>query len=162
MNVTWRNSIGTVSAGVYRTQSAAPGCARFVKVFLLLVSLVGLGAWGGNAYAAACTSDQSGNWSQKGTWGTNATGCVGAPGGIPRPADTVTIAVGHIVTMSDNPGSALSLVINGTANWANARTTNIGAGGITINAGGNIAGAAAGVLTSTGGLTINANLTSTT
>lgn len=162
MNVTWRNSVGAVGADVCRTQSAALGCARFVKVFLLSISLAGMGAWGGNAYAAACISDQSGNWGQKGTWGTNATGCVGAPGGIPGAADTVTIAAGHTVTMNDNPGSALSLVINGTANWNNARTTNIGAGGITINAGGNITGAVAGVLTSTGGLTLNANLTSTT
>ena len=162
MNTMRRKDIGAGSAGEYGTQSAALGCARFIKVFFLSISLIGLGAWGGDTYAVACTSDSSGNWAQKGTWGTNATGCVGAPGGIPGAADDVIIAVGHTVTMNDNPGSAQSLIINGTADWANARTTNIGAGGITINAGGNITGAAAGVLTSTGGLTINANLTSTT
>ncbi len=162
MNTIRCRGIGTGRAGECRIKPATPGCARRAKVFILSIPLFGLGMWGGNAYAAACISDQSGNWSQKQTWGAPATGCVGAPGGIPGAADTVTIAAGHTVTMNDNPGSALSLVINGTANWNQARTTNIGAGGVTINAGGNITGAAAGVLTSTGGLTINANLTSTT
>jgi hypothetical protein len=66
-----------------------------------LVALL-LAAGHGWAWAAACTSDSTGDWSSPGTWGTPAAGCVGAPGGIPGINDTVTIAnLAHTVTVSD-------------------------------------------------------------
>ncbi|MCK9400620.1 MAG: hypothetical protein M0Q51_11595, partial [Bacteroidales bacterium] len=62
-----------------------------------------------------------------------------------------------------NAGAAKSLTINtgGVATWTSALITNIGTGGINIASTGDITGASNGVLTTTGGLTLNANLTST-
>jgi hypothetical protein len=95
----------------------------------------------------------SGNWTTPATW---------APAGVPGVGDNVTIQFGHTITMSGNPGSCRSLTLNGTALWTQARTTNVGGGGITISATGDVTGTVAGVLTSTGGLTLNAILTSNT
>lgn len=99
------------------------------------------------------TSIGSGNWNVDGTWD---------PSGVPGVNDTVIIASGHTITMNGNPGSCYRLIIDGTANWTTVLTTNVGAGGIVINAGGDITGTVNGVLTSTGGLTINSILTSNT
>ena len=102
--------------------------------------------------AAICSSLATGNWNAAATWNC---------GHVPTNADDVTINATHTVTMNSNPGAALSITINGTANWANARTYNIGAGGITINPGGNLTGTVNGVLATTGNFTINAATTST-
>lgn len=126
---------------------------RLLKMVILTLPLAGLGTWTGNAYAAACTSVATGNWGNMATWDC---------GHVPLATDDVTIVAGHIITMNVNGGAAQSLVINGTANWAQNRTTNVGIGGIAINAGGNITGTANGTITSTGGLAINAVLTSNT
>lgn len=113
-----------------------------------------------HANAGSCSSTGSGNWATAATWGGAGSGCSGT-GGIPSSTDDVTITAGHTVTMDGNPGAALSLTINGTADWQAARTTNIGTGGVTINSGGNITGSVAGILTTTGNVVVNANLTST-
>jgi hypothetical protein len=57
MNAKWRNSFGTGNAG---RQTCAPGRAmsRLAKLFVLLVSLIGLATWGGNATAATITQNQ--------------------------------------------------------------------------------------------------------
>lgn len=93
-------------------------------------------------------SNATGPWNTAGTW-------VG--GVVPVATDYVVIQAGHIITMNGNPGACYKLTINGTANWTQARTTNVGNGGIIINSTGNISGAVAGVLTSAGGLTLNSN-----
>lgn len=124
-------------------------------VLLLVFATSLLGATSANALV--CTSVATGNWGAAATW-TSAGNC----NRIPTAADDVVIAAGHTITMNSNPGSARSLAISGIANWAQGRTLNIGVGGVTINAGGDVTGTANGVLTSTGGLTINSTLTSNT
>ncbi|MBI2269612.1 MAG: T9SS type A sorting domain-containing protein [Bacteroidetes bacterium] len=95
----------------------------------------------------------SGNWTTDATW----------VGGIaPTSADFVQIASGHTITMNGNPGACTKLTIDGTANWTAANTTNVGLSGIIINGTGDITGSVAGVLTSTGGLTLGSTLTSST
>lgn len=121
-----------------------------LPVLLLLVGAL-FGAKPANA--VVCTSLATGNWATIGTWSC---------GHVPLATDDVTVAAGHVVTMNSNPGRALSLTVNGTVNWAQNRTLNVGVGGVAINAGGDVTGTANGVLTSTGGLAINSTLTSNT
>lgn len=104
---------------------------------------------------APIRSAASGNWTNTATW-------IG--GVVPTANDYVEIQSGHTVTMNGNPGVCRKLTINGIVSWTQARTTNVGTGGIIINSTGNITGTAAGVLTSTGGLTGtgNGNISSTT
>jgi fibronectin-binding autotransporter adhesin len=114
-----------------------------------------------SGYSAIYYSIASTAWTVPSTWST--VGCGGAAAlTIPGVGDDVIICVGTTVTMNASPGTCNSLTINGTATWAHARTTNVGNGGITINVGGNITGTFAGILTTSGGLVINATLTSTT
>jgi len=128
----------------------APGRAmsRLAKVFVLLVSLMGLAAWSGNTYALTCTSTAAGgNWNAAATW----TGC---GGGTPAQADNaiigglgaVTVNVNSRVTsLTINAGATLNVTsqlrtyglasISGTINF----TANTGSrfyAGVTINAGG--------------------------
>ena len=93
-----------------------------------------------------------GNWTSNSSWSPST--------GFPAAGDNVTILAGDNVTMNGNTGACNSLTISGTATWAAALTTNVGAGGITVNSGGDIAGAFNGILTTTGGLTLNATLSS--
>lgn len=116
--------------------------------FLALLFFVNSTAW-----AVLKTSTGTGPWTTPGTW---------SPSGVPTNADDVTIVATHTITMDGNTGDCLSLTIDGTAHWTATRTTNVGAGGIIISATGNITGTASGVLTSTGGLQVNATTTSTT
>src|SRR4051812_8726091 len=98
-------------------------------------------------------------WTTPSTWST--VSCGGAASlTSPGSSDDVVICSGTTVTMNGNSGACNSLTIAGTADWTSAFTTNVGAGGITINVGGNITGAVAGILTTTGGLTLNATLSS--
>lgn len=95
----------------------------------------------------------SGNWTAGGTW----------VGGVaPTSLDFVQIAAGHTVTMNGAPGACTKLTIDGTATWTAANTTNVGLSGIIIGTTGNVTGSVAGVLTGTGGLTLNATLSSST
>jgi hypothetical protein len=103
------------------------------------------------ARASSCNSLATGVWTNANTWSC---------GHEPEAKDDVTINAGHTITMSGDHGVAASLVINGTAYWSQSRSTDVGTGRVTINSGGNITDAANGVLTSTGGLTINAILSS--
>ncbi len=130
----------------------------FAIVFTVLIFQAGSGSE--EAQAATYYSRANANWATASTWSTSACGGT-ASAAVPGAADTVQICAGNTVTMNGNPGSALSLTINGTANWTNTNTTNVGNGGITINSGGNITGTSAGILTTTGNLTVNANTTST-
>src|SRR5437588_11282225 len=85
-----------------------------------------------------------------GAWATSGTSSTtGCPGGVssgttPTAADNVTICSGDTVTMSGNAGAANSLNIIGTATCSQNRTTNVGAGGVTVS--GDLAGASNGVL----------------
>lgn len=103
------------------------------------------------AGAASCDSLASGKWSRSSSWSC---------GHEPRATDDVTIHAGHTITMDGKNGSARSLAIHGSAHWGKSRTTDVGAGGISIAAGGDITGTKNGVLTSAGGLNINAALSS--
>lgn len=101
-----------------------------------------------NVRAPIQSTGAGGNWSMGSTW----------VGGVaPTSADYVEIVGGSTVAMNGNPGACYKLTINGDATWSQARTTNVGGGGIIINSTGNITGTGNGVLTSAGGLTGNSN-----
>jgi hypothetical protein len=126
------------------------------RILFFILFLASVSGFSTTYYSCA-----SGNWSTAATWSTAA--CGGASSlTAPGLSDDVIICAGNTVTMDGNAGACLSLTLNGTADWAAALTTNVGAGGITINSGGNITGAFNGILTTTGGLILNATLTSTT
>jgi hypothetical protein len=128
---------------------------KLFKIFIVSVPLMWLGAWC-EAYAVTCTSITTGNWNAQTTWGAAGTGCVGAVGGIPGAADTVTIANTHNVTVNVattvgavtvNAGGTLTVpganfTVNGTTNVSGtlSHTATAGAetyvGMVTINAGG--------------------------
>jgi fibronectin-binding autotransporter adhesin len=100
-------------------------------------------------------------WTTPSTWST--VGCGGAVSvAAPGSGDDVIICAGTTVTMDGNGVSCNSLTISGTANWTGALTTNVGTGGLTINVGGDVTGSSAGILTTAGGLILNATLTSST
>lgn len=82
-------------------------------------------------------------------WGT---GTTWSPAGIPVAGDNITILAGHAIRMNGNAGECLSLNIQGTANWTQGRTTNVGAGGLVMN-GGTISGSANGTLNVAGDFT---------
>lgn len=127
---------------------------------LFLFWLAGLLLLCGDATAAARFARTSGNWTTVGTWSSSSC-AVQVNTAVPTAADDVTICPGITVTMDGNPGAALSMTIDGTANWTLARTTNVGAGGIVIN--GNVTGAVNGFLTTAGGIALNnVTLTSNT
>ena len=119
----------------------------------LLFSAISLILFNNIAFATQRVSNGSGAWLTTTIW---------TPNGTPAAGDTINIASGHTITMNGNSGSCNRLIIDGTATWANAYTTAVGAGGVVINATGDIAGTVAGILTTTGGLTINNTLTSNT
>ncbi|MGQ0827219.1 MAG: PKD domain-containing protein [Bacteroidota bacterium] len=117
--------------------------------FLLIVFLVIYC----NLFSATYYSITSGNWNTAATWSTSA--CGGAVSTtVPGAADNVIICSGTIVTMNGNPGACLSLTIYGTANWANARTTNVGTGGLVLDGTGSITGTATGILNVAGAFTV--------
>lgn len=100
------------------------------------------------SHAVNRVSITSGNWASAGTW---------SPAGIPAAGDNITIAATHIITMNDNPGSCLSLTVNGTADWAGVRTTNVGTGGLVMNNGSALNDASSsGRLNVAGGYTVTA------
>jgi hypothetical protein len=104
---------------------------------------------------ASITSAGSGNWNSivvNAPW----------PGGVvPTNLDDVTIRSGDTVSVAIAGGTALSLTVKGTINFSTANTLTITTGGVTISSGGNIAGALAGILTTSGNLTVNGNSSST-
>jgi hypothetical protein len=116
-----------------------------------------VGSSTGNLFSIA-----TGNWSTPGTWSSTSGGA--SCSCIPTALDNVTIENNFIVTMNGNAGVAKSLTINtgGKATWTAALTTNIGTGGINIASTGDITGTVAGILSTSGGLVLNAALTSTT
>ena len=75
---------------------------------------------------------------------------------VPGAADNVVICSGRIVDMTGSPGACLSLTINGTAHWVTAATTNIGAGGLTLNNGAQISGVTTGSLIVAGPMNVPA------
>jgi len=97
-----------------------------LKAVVLLLPLMGLSAWSGEALAALKYSRASAGWSTASTWST--AGCGGAANTtVPGAADNVTICTGHTITTSAN-SSALSLDIQsgGTLTQATNRTLTIG------------------------------------
>lgn len=128
------------------------------KYFLLTLVLIICSV---HSFSTTYYSIASTGWTTPSTWSTVSCGgaaSVTAPGS----GDDVIICSGISVTMNGSGVTCNSLTINGTANWTSALTTNVGAGGVNISATGNITGSVAGILTTTGGLTLNATLTSTT
>ncbi|MGZ4060345.1 MAG: hypothetical protein ACXVPU_15020, partial [Bacteroidia bacterium] len=94
----------------------------------------------------------SGNWNTASTWSTvSCSGAVSAS--IPGAGDDVIICAGKTITMNGNPANCLSLNISGTANWTSTFTTNVGAGGLTLNSSAVLSGSAVGVLNVSGALT---------
>lgn len=147
-----------------------------------MVALTGLVTWGSDAYAAACTSAATGNWSAAATW---AAPCNIAGG--PTAADTVTIAnIAHTVTVDVNSAAASvtftggnktatlqlnaitlsvagAVTLNASIGGAASKTLNVGSG--TLNAasiaiaGGAVAGNPALVTVSTGSITTTGSIT---
>ena len=116
-----------------------------------------IGSGTGNLYSIA-----TGSWSTNGTWSQTSGGpscsC------IPTSLDNVYIENNHVVTMNGNSGAAKSLTIQtgGKATWTSVLTTYVGSGGVNIASTGDITGTVSGVLVTSGGLTLNSTLTSTT
>ena len=80
------------------------------------------------AFAAACTSIASGNWTSPATW----TSCGGGYPGQTINSDTATIAAGHTVTLNANPANPISrLTVNSTGvfNGGSSTLTLSGSGG---------------------------------
>ncbi|MFL5752690.1 MAG: beta strand repeat-containing protein, partial [Bacteroidia bacterium] len=102
--------------------------------------------------SATITSLASGNWATVGTWST---------GTVPGAGDIVIVAAGHTITMNGNSGTCLSLTVNGTLNWTQARTTNVGIGGLTLNNSSSVGGTGNGVLNVAGTLTVPAGASTT-
>lgn len=106
-----------LASGVKQVVTCPSGrtMSSFVKTFLLFVSLIGLGAWGGNANAAARFSVASGNWNSTAIWGTV---CGGAGGlSVPGTADTATICTGTTVAVNVNTRvNALAINAGATLN----------------------------------------------
>lgn len=123
-------------------------------LFVLFIGLYKL------SFSATYYSRVNGNWNTSTTW--SLISCSGvAAGSVPGAADDVIICAGRTVTMNGNPGSCLSLTINGTANWTSAFTTNIGTGGLNLNNGSSLTGSAIGIINVTGPVTVPAGATST-
>lgn len=116
-----------------------------------------VGSATGNLYSIA-----TGNWSTPGTWSQTSGGA--SCSCIPTSLDNVFIENNFIVTMNGNTGAAKSLTIQtgGKATWTSALTTYIGTGGIHIAPTADITGIVAGILITSGGLSLNTTLTSTT
>jgi MSHA biogenesis protein MshQ len=106
MDATGCNSFGVGEEGGH-TYATGRAMNRLAKVFVLFVSLMGLGAWGGDANALVCITGASGNWNANIWTGVGST-CA-ATG--PIAGDTVTIANGHTVTITANAAAA-SLTVN--------------------------------------------------
>ncbi|MBI5435621.1 MAG: hypothetical protein HY937_00650 [Nitrosomonadales bacterium] len=98
--------------------------SRFAKAFVLLLSLIGLGAWSGDAMAIAKFARVAGNWSAVGTWSSVSCAAAGATA-IPSAADDVTICNGINVTV-DGAGTAGSVTI---ATGTTATALTLGAAG---------------------------------
>lgn len=116
-----------------------------------------VGSATGNLYSIA-----TGNWSTPGTWSQTSGGA--SCSCIPTSLDNVFIENNFIVTMNGNSGAAKSLTVQtgGKATWTAILTTYVGSGGVTIAPTGDITGTVAGTLVTSGGLTLNSALTSTT
>ena len=77
----------------------------FVALWVILPS--------NKAFAAACVSTGSGNWTSAATW----TSCGGGYPGQTINSDTATIAAGHIVTLNANPANPINrLTVTGQFN----------------------------------------------
>lgn len=79
-----------------------------IRKYVLTVAFLFLGLWfiasSKPAYAVACTSNGSGNWSTPGIW----LGCNGGYPGQTNNDDTVTIATGHSITLDITPANPIN------------------------------------------------------
>lgn len=119
---------------------------KLVKLFVLLLSLTGLGLWGGNAFAATCTTNAG-----TGTWGTAATWTCNH---VPVATDTVVItrnitlsSSSTIIGLTVHAGVTFSgnnrdltvsgpVLISGTYNTGGGNLTTTNGGALTVNTGG--------------------------
>ncbi|MBI5626903.1 MAG: hypothetical protein HY935_06890, partial [Nitrosomonadales bacterium] len=173
MDAKWRNSAGRDGeAGQIRAPGRAMG--RLAKLFVLFVSLTGLGTWGCNAYAATCTSTAAGgNWNAPATWT-----CVGVPVvTFPGQTDNAVIAgpgavavnvASRVNLLTVNSGATLNVStfqlrtyglasISGTVNFTGVSASRfylgvtIGAGGVWNNTGNSTMSFRGGGITNNGG-----------
>ncbi|HRG39675.1 MAG TPA: hypothetical protein PK289_14185, partial [Bacteroidia bacterium] len=98
------------------------------------------------------------NWTVASTWSTVSCGGTAAVS-APTASDDVIICAGYTVNINA-AGTCKSLTIQGTANWTSTATLAVGTGGLDIQSGGDITGTTNGTVSTTGGFTINATLTS--
>lgn len=154
MDAAGRNNFDAVSA-VEKTRAPGRAMSRFAKILVLFVSLLGLGAWGGNAMAVTITSTATGGlWSAATTWvggvvptTQNVVIATTSPNAVTLGAN-ITFAPTDITVpaITINAGSTLNLgafrlrvtgatSISGAINLG-TNTGNRFAGMVTINAGG--------------------------
>jgi fibronectin-binding autotransporter adhesin len=126
-----------------------------LRILLLLLLITSSYSYSTTYYSRANTA-----WATPSTWSTGSCGGTAALT-APTSSDDVIICATYAVNISA-AGNCRSLTIDGTANWTNTSTISVGVGGVTISSTGNITGTTAGILTTTGGLVLNATLTSTT
>ncbi len=101
-----------------------------LTAFVLAFSLAAIVA-PAPAYAAACVSTGSGNWSDPATW----TACGGV---IPQAGDTVAVAATHVVTVDTDTAALAGLTVDGTVIFdetGTGRTMTV-TGDLTVNSGG--------------------------
>jgi hypothetical protein len=87
--------------------------ALFVALWVLLPA--------NKAFAAACQSTGSGNWTSPATW----TSCNGGYPGQTSNSDTATILAGHIVTLNANPANPINRLTVAGEFFAGANTLTI-------------------------------------
>jgi hypothetical protein len=107
---------------------------RSLKLFFvsLVVALLANGFYVGTAVAGACTSFQSGNWSDSATW----VGTCSGTDGIPAAGDNVT--VGHTVTLTANSSVATGSVTVHNGGILNLANFTLNAATLTIENGGEV------------------------
>lgn len=174
---TMLNSIFGTGNAAGRTCATGRAMSRLAKLFVLSVSLSGLGAWGGNANAATCTSTAAGgNWNAPGTWNVGPGGCLG----VPLATDNVIIATtgagavtvnvqASMTNLTVNAGSTLTIqgggnfrirptgttTISGTLNFGTTTSSSRFSGLVTVTATGSWSNSGNQAVTFRGGITNN-------
>ena len=143
---------------------------RLHILLILVIEAVGLSALlPADLYATMYRSRATGTWTANTTWDRSVDGglnwAAAGAGQFPSSTatDTVFVLAAHTVTMNGNPGNCRTLTVSGTITWTQARTTNVGVGGVgdlTLS-GGTVSGSATGRLNVQGAFLVPVSTTST-
>lgn len=126
MNTVRCKKMGTYNEDRHGAQAVAAvrDTSGLARAFILFVSFAGMMLGATNANAVACSAIATGNWNAQTTWGAAGTGCVGATGGIPGAADTVTVPTTRVVTVTA-AAAATSLTVTSTGSLVNNSTLTV-------------------------------------